>query len=161
MENDAKQKTKKKIDDHVRLVYLLVAFGLVTVLVAIGCFGCSNEIAPMGEAEALLQLQNLVGTQWLYDDTEGEAELDGIELHRIRFGSIPDADMNLDVSAYEEGNPVGQAWKMHVNAHGLTITTGEGEKLTVAHSTSSGGSTENVTLTDEGGRKFYFLKETT
>jgi len=152
---------KTEVDAHTRLVYLLVAFGLVTVLVAIGCFGCSNETAPIGEAEALLQLQNLVGTQWLYDDTSGEVEMDGIELHKIRFGSVPDADMNLDVSAYEEGNPVGLAWTMHINAHGLTITTIDGAKLTVSHSTSSGGSTENITLTDEDGRKLYFLKEST
>ncbi|MDY4611771.1 MAG: hypothetical protein SPD11_14270 [Sphaerochaetaceae bacterium] len=150
----------KGVDVHSRLIYLLVAFGLVTVLVVIGCFGCSNENPPMGEVNALVQLQKLGGTEWTADAAQPTVDVEGSAIERLRFGNVPDADMNLDVTVFCAGNPVGESWVLHGNAHGLSVTTGTGGVLAVQYSASSDGLTETFSITNADNRKAYFRKGT-
>lgn len=147
------------VDVHSRLIYLLVAFGLVTVLVVIGCFGCSNENPPMGEVNALVQMQKLSGTNWTADSAQPSVDMEGAVIDRLRFGNVPDADMNLDVAVFCDGNPVGESWILHGNAHGLSITTGTGSTFVAQYSASSDGQTETFSITGADNRKAYFRKE--
>ncbi len=151
---------KNEAGSHVRLVYLLVAFGIVTVLVVIGCFGCSNEGLPMGEADALVQLQKLSGTVWEPDSNHLPVELNGACIDRLEFGAIPDVDMNLAVVVYSDGSPVGVAGELHSNSHGLTLTLGAEIAFEARYSASADGTTETFSLAGEDKRKTYFRKAT-
>jgi hypothetical protein len=149
---------KMSADNHSRLIYLLVAFGLVTVLVVIGCFGCSNENIPIGEANALVQLQKLSGTEWTPDFAQPTVSIEGVVINRLRFGTVPDVNLNLDVTVFGDGNPIGESWVLHGNSHGLSMTTETGSVLVARYSASSDGLTETFSVVDADDRKAYFLK---
>lgn len=150
---------KNEVDSHVRLVYLLVAFGIVTVLVVIGCFGCSNDALPLGEADALVLLQKLSGTVWEPDSSQRPVELEGVCIARLEFGTVPDADMNLAVIVFCDDNFVGESGELHGNSHGLTLTMGTAARFEVQYSASADGSTETLSLVGSDKRKAYFQKK--
>lgn len=159
MSKNVPEGKKNEVSSHVRLVYLLVAFGIVTVLVVIGCFGCSNDALPLGEADALVLLQNLSGTVWEPDSNHLPVELDGTCIDRLEFGAIPDVDMNLAVVVYHEGNLVGEVGELHGNSHGLTLTLGTETAFEARYSASADGSTETLSLVGSDKRKAYFQKK--
>lgn len=147
-------------DAHSRLIYLLVAFGLVTVCVVIGCFGCSNEPLQLGEVNALIQVQRLGGTTWGADISQGMQGLDGWTIERLEFSMTPSENLDLDVELFEDGNPMGMAGVLHGNAQGLSLRVESKDiYFDARYSVSTDGNTETFVLVDSQGIKAYFQKQ--
>ncbi len=154
--NKAVARGGKEVDTHSRLIYLLVAFGIVTILTVIGCFGCSQERLNLTEAEILEQLKVLRGSQWIADSAQDVPEVNGLFIDVIVFSANPNAEMDLEAHCYESGNSYKIASHLHGNAHGFVLTIAE-QGFGFKYSESTDGATRTISIEDVDGHTFYYM----